>query len=641
MKLLLFLVPAAAAVAFAVWTYGRRELPVAGRWMPATLRAAALVLVLLLLVDPYLPAVGTGPELWVLVDGSASMAIGSPGGTPWDSARTRADLLRADGARVLRFGELPAALPADSALLLPPADPHSRLVPALERAAEAGARDLVVISDFRVEDPVAAGAALARLGMGARFVGVGGEVRNAGIAGLALPADLESGEPVRGELTVFSSGADAGDTIALEIREEGRLVWSGRAPAPAPGRVERIGFVLPPSIPDPTTGGEVRYEARLGLVGDSFAADDEAVAYGVVDPREGVLFAVSLAPDWELRHLIPLFARVTGLPTRGFLRFGGRFLSTEPGTGSLSEQEVADRVGDARLLILHGLGAGAPDWARTAAARAPRVLVFARDAEGAAAVGIATGGPRAGEWYLDAEPPPSPLAGELSGPAYAALPPLLELLPVALTEPGSGPLEARLQGSGPARSTLLLRERAGGRAAVALASGWWRWALRPGADEEAYARVWSAVAGWLLRGDAAPPARVRPVTRVVEGGTPIAWTSGGVVPIRVTVFGGDRVVTDTTLAEPVASLRTPPLTPGSYRYLTRAGPDSATGRFDVRGTSSELRHARMELPDPIAVSADADSESAGRALRAHPAPWLILVALLCAEWVTRRRKGLR
>ena len=311
------------------------------------------------------------------------------------------------------------------------------------------------------------------------------------------------------------------------------------------------------------------------------------------------------------------------------------------GTGSLSEQQVADRVADARLLILHGLGTGAPDWARAAAAGAPRVLVFARDAEGAAAVGVATGAPRAGEWYLDAEPPPSPLAGELFGSAYAALPPLLELLPVAGAEPGSGPLEARLRGTGPARPTLLLRDRAGGRAAVALASGWWRWALRPGVDEEAYARVWSAVAGWLLGGDAAPPVRVRPVTRVVEVGTPIAWTSGGVAPIRVTVFGGDRVVTDTTLAEPVASLRTPPLAPGSYRYVTRTGPDSVTGRFDVRGASSEFRHARMELPDPIAASADADFESAGRALRAYPAPWLILLALLCAEWVTRRRKGLR
>ena len=132
---------------------------------------------------------------------------------------------------------------------------------------------------------------------------------------------------------MFSSGADAGDTIALEIREEGRLVWSGRALAPAPGRVQRIGFVLPPPTSDAETRGEVRYEARLALAGDSFADDDEAVAYSVVDPREGVLVAVSLAPDWELRHLIPLFERVTGLPTRGFLRVGDRFLSTGPCRG--------------------------------------------------------------------------------------------------------------------------------------------------------------------------------------------------------------------------------------------------------------------------------------------------------------------
>ena len=72
-------------------------------------------------------------------------------------------------------------------------------------------------------------------------------------------------------------------------------------------------------MPAPAVGGEsggagreVRYRASVSLAGDGFAADDESVAYAVVDPREGALVAVSFAPDWELRHLLPLLERVTG-----------------------------------------------------------------------------------------------------------------------------------------------------------------------------------------------------------------------------------------------------------------------------------------------------------------------------------------
>ena len=106
MELLLFLILGAAGGAFAAWTYRRRELPVPGRWVPATLRAAALALALLLLLDPRLPAAQGRPERWVLIDGSTSMAVPSEaaGTVAWDSARGAAERLRAEGARVLRFG---------------------------------------------------------------------------------------------------------------------------------------------------------------------------------------------------------------------------------------------------------------------------------------------------------------------------------------------------------------------------------------------------------------------------------------------------------------------------------------------------------------------------------------------------------
>jgi hypothetical protein len=633
----------AAAVAFAFWTYHRRELPVPGRWVPAALRAAGLVLVALLLVDPRFPVAGSASERWVLIDASASMGVGVPGASPWDSARARAELLRAEGARVLRFGGEPVATPDDSALVVPPDASRSRLVPALERAAESGAREVVVVTDLRLEDPVAARAALERIGLGVRFSVVGQDLRNAGVAELALPDDLERDQPVDGEVTLFASGVASDDTLTVEVRQEGRLVWSGRAPPPAGGRLVRLRVALP-APGDLSEGNEVRYEASVALAGDVYADDDRRVAYASVDAREDALVGVSLSPDWELRHLLPALARVTGLPTRGFVRAGERFLPTgmEGGTGEpVSEQEVAARAADARVVVLHGLGGDAPAWARAAAGRGSRVLVFTRDADGARMAGVQGAAPVAGEWYVDSDPPPSVLAGELSGLPYPALPPLVELMPWSGTDGASAPLEARLRGTGPAEPVLLLRERAGGRVAVVMASGWWRWALRPGPAEEAYGRIWSAVVGWLLGGDAAPSGRVRPLARVVEAGAPVGWTGGGVAPVRITVSDDARTVLDTTVLDAAPTLRTPPLPAGAYRYVTRAGADSASGRFDVMGAVDELRHPRATLPDSIATPAGERADAAGRPLRAYGAPWLVLIGLLCGEWITRRRRGLR
>lgn len=643
MKLLLFLVLGAASVAFAAWVYRRRELPVPGRWIPATLRALALLLALLLLLDPRLPGAEGGDVRWVLVDNSISMSAGPPGAVPWDSARVLAEGLRAEGARLLGFGHALVEAAGDSALAAPPGDLRSLLVPGLERAAELGAREVVVLSDLRLEDPVEVRGALDRLGLSARFVPLGGEVRNAGVNELALPADPRRDEPVEGHVTVFASGASAADSLVVEVREEGRLVWSARAPAPTAGRLVRLPLTLPPPAAAPG-GGEVRYEARVVLEGDAFGDDDRMVAYALVDAREGALVAVSFSPDWELRHLLPTLALATGLPARGFVRAGEGFLPTGSGGGGppLGQQEVAARAEGARIVVLHGLGAGAPAWARRIAADAPRVLIFANDPDGARAAGIGAGGAQAGEWYVGREPPASAIAAELAGLAYPVLPPLGELLRWGGGDGASAPLDARLRGAGAPEAALLLRERAdGGRVAVAMASGWWRWALRPGPAEEAYRRVWSAVAGWLLASDAGSAGQVRPVARVIEEGAPVEWTGGGVGPLGITVTGDGRVVMDTTLAGPAQGLRAPPLPEGTYRYVVRAGSDSVSGRFDVLSASAELWLRRAVLPDSDGSAARARDEGPGRPLRTYAAPWLILIGLLCGEWVMRRRRGLR
>lgn len=647
MRFLLFVVAAGVAVAFAVWIYRKRELPVAGRWKLAALRSATLVLVLLLLFDPRLPRVGASDSArWVLVDASSSMAVGPAGASPWESATARAQALRAEGGRVLHFGGEPSLPPTDSALGALPTEPRSLLVPALERAAEAGAREVVVLSDLRLEDPVGVRDALQRLGLAARFEAVGAEARNAGVAVFTLPADVDDvGERMEGEVAVFATGVGASDSLRVEVREEERLVWSGLVPAPTMGRVVRVPLGLVPAVS--ASGGEVRYRATVSLTGDLFAADNEAVAYTVVDPREGMLVGVSFAPDWELRHLLPVLARVTGLPTRGFIQAGDRFAPAESGperSGAVGADSVAARMRDAEIVVLHGLGAGAPGWAHQIAGQALRTLVFVSDSVGAVAVGVRVMSSQSGEWYLDTEPPPSPLLADLAGLQFQALPPLTDVFRHTSVLDGVAPLAVRLRGTGRAESALVLREREGGRAAVVLATGWWRWALRPGPAKEAYGRVWSSVAGWLTAGGPLPSQRIRPTNRVVPPGVAVEWTSSGVAPLRLTVFAlpGDSVVTDTALTQPVEALRTSGLVPGSYRYRAVSGSDSTAGRFDVYTTSAELRHLRMDVPDSIPPPPGRREEGGtGRLLRAHPLPYLLLLGLLCSEWVVRRRKGLR
>ena len=329
------------------------------------------------------------------------------------------------------------------------------------------------------------------------------------------------------------------------------------------------------------------------------------------------------------------------------MKAGDRFLPMGAGPDrgpALTEAEVAARAKDANLLVLHGMGADAPAWARELTSRSRRVLVFAQDPAGALAAGVRVSSERPGEWYIDQEPPPSPLIGEIAGLAFDGLPPLADVMPRMAPPDVIVPVSARLRGTGRPEAPLLLLQRGdrGGRVALSLAQGWWRWSLRRGAPDEAYQRIWAGVAGWLLSEDAEASQRVRPLAYVNEPGAPIGWTSAGIAPLRLTVMSRDSVLTDTTLTAPVDALRTPALPPGTYRYRAIASADTANGRFDVHLTSAELRHPRMDVPDSIPAPPGRVADGGeGRPLRAYPLPYLLLLGLLCGEWVARRRKGLR
>src|SRR6056297_588414 len=138
MRWIVFALLAAGAVIYARWVYRRIDLPVPGTQRLWPLRAAALVLVLLLLFDPVVPWGGMGSSArWVLLDASLSMTVDAQGSTAWQEASARADELRAGGWRVVTFGSSADLSPDPTGSQ--PDQPTTRLSPALALAAESGA----------------------------------------------------------------------------------------------------------------------------------------------------------------------------------------------------------------------------------------------------------------------------------------------------------------------------------------------------------------------------------------------------------------------------------------------------------------------------------------------------------------------
>ena len=639
-RIALFLVLATSLVAFAAWIYRKVEMSVPPTRLLTVLRATVLALMLLLLFDPRIPVGGVSgvSPRWVLLDASLSMTAAEPGGTSaWADAEVRALELQADGWYVARFGgEAPGPFSDGSE---GPDQTRTLLDPALAAAAESGAREVRVLSDFRLEDAVAVRASLRALPLAVSFESFGSDVTNAGISLFEVPDVLRPESPARAEVEIH--GGTAGDSVTVEISEEGRLVATERIPAPSPGL--RAAATI--ELPTPSAQGRLRYTARVSMDGDSFADDDQAAAYASIGYEAGAVVMVSLAPDWEPRHLLPVLEDVTGLSGIGFLRAGadrwirmGRAADRGPPADSATVRRAAT---DAAVLVIHGVGDDPDPFIATLLARPGRRLVFPTTPGAVEALGLELAPPRDGEWYASPDVPTSPIAGALADVPLQGLPPLTDVM-VPSTPVPQPPLRLQLRGTGVPESPFELLERPGGRVAVVLASGFWRWAARD-TGREPYRRVWSGIAGWLLSDRSVAAAEPRPVSWVFERESPVRWSvPGDSVPSRIVVRSAEEVVVDTTVVGPSAESRA--LEPGEYGYsvLDPAGDTLASGRFDISASTAEMlpQRAVPEIPARAASLAGADA-APGRPLRTLPWPYLLILTLLCVEWIVRRRSGLR
>jgi len=597
-----WVVAAVAALALALVMYGWRERDGLARRAPLiALRALALGLVIALLLDA--PAGAARPVApFVALDVSASWRRGN------DTAAWRAAVRQAraaphdslflfgDSARV---GDLPEQ----------PADRASRARPVIERALAAG-RPLTIVTDGELDDP----AELPALPAGSR-IDVVPRAPSTDLAVVALdaPRAVVGGDTVEVRATVRAADqtpANAQLTFALNGRP---LTTVPIEPLPPRGErtvSARVQLVSP--------DGPHVFAAVLSGPDAEPANDSLATVIDIARAARAVL--VSTRPDLDARFMTTVLRGAISLPTRAYFRVTPDEWRLEGPLTPIGEEEVRRAVRDAPLLVLHGDTAhfGSP---RSAASGALALVPNVRDT--------------VGEWYPVAAPA-SPISSALSGVPWDSLPPL-----VAGSSAPRGDWEGLLVARARQfdRRPVISGVERPRRVVTVTAAGFWRWRFRGGRGADAYDALWGSIFDWLAAQRTDVRAAV-PADAIVREGDDVRWVRGS---------GGDSTVT--------VRLR---------RRGDSAGVDSVTLRFGANTTIAEtaalsagvydvtvaggaailvVNRARELLPRTPTVQSGNVGEGAvtGERPRLRDKGWPILLALLalCAEWLLRRRSGLR
>ena len=597
MLIWIFALAAGSALAFVQYRFGGA----ADAALPRALRAVALVIVLALLFDaPGGPSRRVRP--YAALDASASW-VAAGDSALWRRAVQSADSVGADTLLLVgdsvRAGRAPAT----------PTDRTTRVAPLVERALGAG-RAVVFVTDGRVDDPER----LADLPAGSRVVALDGTARlDAAVASVDGPSAAVVGDTVEFNTVIAAGGAGS---------HAGRISLLQGAATVATATVDALASYEERTVRLRTQVGGAPGARLFRLVlatdGDALAANDTLTF--VLDVARGASAVfVSSAPDEDARYALDVLRGTLAVPTRGYFRVApGRWVQD----GSLSpigEAEVRRTVAEAPLAIMHG---------DTAVFGAPRSLT-----RGALAL-VAPPAQKGDDFYATGAPP-SPLLPALGGLPWDSLPPV---------ETGAAPRDAEWVAVTARRARRMderplvsgsLKPR---RVVVVSAAGLWRWKFRGGRSADAFTAVWGSIFDWLT-GDETDARAAHPVTPWLRSGEPVRWRRGSprdsTATVVVRASGAGRADTlRLRFAGETGVAETPPLAPGVYETHTTGG----DGLLAVNASAEWLPRRPM-----VRSGAVGSAPAADRAPRARTVWWLyaLAIAALCAEWVLRRKVGLR
>jgi hypothetical protein len=595
-----WLLALAAGIVVAFIQYGWSELRSGWAALPAALlRVGAVMLLVALLLDA--PASGARPvAAWVALDASLSMARGDS--ALWRAARDTAR--RATAESVFVFGD--SVRRGDTASA--PHDQASLLRPVAERALGAG-HPLIVVTDGELDDPDAARA----LPAGSRIVVLPHSARrDMAVSSIEVPRAVVSGDTVETHVGIVA-GAGGARPGTLTLTLDGKSIAT--APVDSlPAFGERS--VIVKSRLD-GAAGPVVLRAIVASPDDNEARNDTLAAAIDLSRAASAVF-VSTSPDFDARYALAVLRGALSIPTRGFLRVAPGEWRVDGALTPVPESQVRQALRDAPVAIIHGdTGAFGPPRSATLG---PLALIVTA--------------PTDGEWYPSAAPA-SPLAPALSGLKWDSLPPV----GVSATPPKGDwqGVEAR-RGRGDERRAILVGTDQPRRVVVVAASGLWRWRFRGGVASDAFTALWGSIFDWLAAERADRRAAV-PDERLLRAGDPVRWRRGSasdsVVRVALKRRGSTRVDSLTLRFTNAANVvESGPLPAGIYDVSTRGG----TALLAVNPSREWLpRSPRLATSAPRgAVTADVAPR-----LRGQGWAYALAILMLCAEWILRRRSGLR
>jgi hypothetical protein len=590
-----------AAVALSAGTYlglerlGRRALPAI---MARAVAWAALGLLLINLSCPR-PPVARRPI--VLLDASLSMTAA---GRDWTAARRRADSL----GEVRYFGD---QRPGVDSL---PNRGRSLLTPALGAAA-ATDRPVVVVTDGEIDD--AAGLPADLLARAQVEVLPRVPARDIAVVSVEGPARITAGDSLRYDIALRFLGDSARDSAVVELRTDDakrtllvrRLIRSAGGEARAVLRAPSAGIAA----------GEHLLSVRVVDSKDAEPRTDERVVHLAVAATPGVVF-VSNPGDWDARFLFRTIRDVAALPARGYVRIGESWRSMTD-LKPVSEDAMRQAIRGADLVVLKGSAV-----ARAGDVRGRGVWLWpgGGDAPG-----------QAGDWYLVATPA-SPVAAALGGLPVDSFPPAVMLTAEQPPPNGWVGLMAQAGRRGAPRPAFFGSESGGVRRVTTAVDGLWRWSFRGGSSEQGYRALVGATVTWLLGAPDTARGPAHPVAPVVMNGRPLVfeWTGAGPARAVAVDFTGAGSVPD-TLRFDGAGRAEVWLAPGTWRYRLEGG---TQGLVAVEQYSDELLGRA-----PSIASKPGGVVTTTARTSARDWAWLFGLAVLglCAEWLVRRKLGLR